>query len=157
MKSYGLFSIEADLVVMEATNWLQDRAYYRIPAIAPYIAPAGKRRFSEQDKADMRRMARESGWAEFGGKAAGGNETLGHSVGGHWLTPSGKSQRELNEDGQGRTKWIGQPEWARGFGMSPEEIGHAVEKAIAGERLGSKQREVLQSMIDALYEQRAEG
>lgn len=149
MKSYGLFSIEADLVVIEAVSWLQDRAYYRIPAIAPYIAPTGKRRFSAQDQADMRRMANESGWQEIGGRGTG--------AGSYALERLGvRSAAEMNEAGLGRTVWLGQPEWARGFGMSPVEIGHAVEKAIAGERLGSKQREVVQSMIDALYEQRAE-
>lgn len=135
----GIFSIDADLVVLKAMNWLEDRKTYRIPAIAPYIAPTGKRRFSDKDKADLRDMAKHSGWQEVGGQAM---RTRGE-------------HGDFSGEVVGRTVWAGQPEWARGFGMSPAEISAALEKAIAGERLGSKQREIVQAMIDALYEERA--
>lgn len=148
----GLFSAEADLVVLQAMNWLGDRQHYRLPAVAPYIRPTGKRHFSEADKKAMRAMAKTAVWAEVGGRAAGHaeqNERLAQRLG---FT---KSQRQINEEGNGRTHWVGMPEWAQGFGMNRDEITAAVEKAIAGERLGSKQRDLLQSMIDAIYEQRA--
>lgn len=135
----GIFSPEADLLVLRAMNWLQDRQHYRIPAIAPYIAPTGKRRFSDKDKADLRDMAKHSGWQEVGGQAM--REQSRYQTGGQVV---------------GRTVWAGQPDWARGFGMSPAEISDALEKAIAGQRLGSKQRELIQSMVDALYEDRAQ-
>ena len=138
----GLFSTEADLVVLQAINWLEDRKHYRIPAIAPYIRPTGKRRFSDQDKRDLRDMAKHSGWQEVGGQAIRQRDDL--------------TGLEFSGDVIGRTSWVGQPEWAKGFGMSPADISQAVEKAIAGERLGSKQREIVQSMIEALYDERAQ-
>ena len=148
MKAKGIFSVEADLVVIRAMNWLEDRKHYRIPAICPYVRPTGKRHFSDQDKAALRDMARHSGWQEVGGMGTGARSAFERSLG-------VKSQEEMNEAGMGRTHWVGQPEWARGFGMNPAEILAAVDKAIAGERLGSKQREIVQAMLEALYEERA--
>lgn len=145
----GIFSVQADLVVLQAMNWLEERKHYRIPAIAPYIRPTGKRRFSDQDKRDLRDMARHSGWQEVGGMGTGARTAFEarHGV---------KTQEEMNALGMGRTHWLGQPEWARGFGMNPAEILAAVDKAIAGERLGPKQREIVQAMMEALYEERAQ-
>lgn len=50
-----------------------------------------------------------------------------------------------------RTAWVGQPEWAKGFGMTPAEIGTAVEKAIAGQRLGAKQGAIVETMIEEVH------
>jgi hypothetical protein len=47
--------------------------------------------------------------------------------------------------------WI----WARGFGYDKPEIKAIVEKAINGERLGSKQRLLMQSMLEVMAEAKA--
>ena len=148
-KSAGLFSLEADLLVDAAIRWLEDRRHEVIPPITPFIRPTGKRPFTDQDCAALRAMAKTAVWQEVGGRAAGASNDWDAKRLGL------RDQRELNEEGIGRTHWVGMPEWAQGFGMNREEITAAVEKAINGERIGSKQRNLLQSMIDALYETRS--
>lgn len=85
---------------------------------------------SYADHADMLRvMAANSGWIERGGRVV----------------------RNLEGDAVGRTHWIGQPEWARGFGMNQPEIVSTVEKAIAGQRLGKLQALLLEAMLEELH------
>jgi hypothetical protein len=59
-----------------------------------------------------------------------------------------KSQRQMNEEGNGRTVWVGMPEWAKGF----DGIAETVEKAIAGGTLGRRQRLLLQVMLQEAAE-----
>jgi len=63
-----------------------------------------------------------------------------------------QSDYQTGGDVIGRTSWVGMPEWARGFGMNREEIRTAVEKAIAGKPLGSKQEQLIQTMLDVVAE-----
>jgi 2'-5' RNA ligase len=94
----------------------------------------------------LRKMAESAVWFEEGGKAAGGQYIPGVTR---------KSQQELNEAGEGRTQWVGMPDWARGFGMNKADFQAAVEKAIAGQPLGKKQRQAVQAMMDEVKEYRA--
>jgi hypothetical protein len=83
------------------------------------------------DNADMLRvMAANSGWIERGGLAI--REPSRFQTGGEVV---------------GRTGWVGQPEWARGFGMNQPEIIATVEKALSGKRLGKLQALLLDEMM----------
>lgn len=87
----------------------------------------------------LRHMASRAVWLEVGGRAAGWQGQI---------TPRGfKTQRQLNEQGTGRTHWVGMPEWARGLAMNRAAIQNAVEKAIAGEWLGKRQTLCLRIML----------
>jgi hypothetical protein len=94
---------------------------------------------SEDDSGILRDMAEHSGWVERGGLAIGARTSFDESRG-------IKSRAEM----QARTSWVGQPEWARGFGYDKPEIMATVEKAIARERLGSKQALLIQVMVEVM-------
>jgi hypothetical protein len=76
-------------------------------------------------QAILRDMAADSGVKEYGGRV----------------------MRNLAGDAVGRTVWIGQPEWCKGFGYSKAQIVAIVEKAIAGRKLGKRQALLLESML----------
>ena len=44
------------------------------------------------------------------------------------------------------------PEWAKGLDMNNAEITAAVEKAIAAEKLGPRQRRLIRVMLDEIAE-----
>jgi hypothetical protein len=88
---------------------------------------------SAHDCVVLREMAKHSGWVERGGLAI--RKASAYQSGGEVI---------------GRTSWVGQPEWARGFGYSKAEIQAITEKAIAGKRLGRKQRLLFQAMRDTM-------
>lgn len=90
---------------------------------------------SDSDRRTLRSMAEHSGWIERGGLAI--REASKYQTGGDVI---------------GRTSWVGQPEWARGFGYGKAEIKAIVEKAIAGKRLGSKQKLLFRGMLEVLAE-----
>ena len=91
------------------------------------------------DFATLRAMAKQAYWHETGGKAAGWQGQI---------TPKGfKSQAQMNEEGRGRTHWVGMPEWAQGFGMNKAQIRATLERAIAGKPLGAKQIRLVRSML----------
>jgi hypothetical protein len=96
----------------------------------------------------MRIMAANSGHLERGGLAAGSQSQV--------PIKGAKSQAEMNEEGTGRTVWVGQPPWASGLGMSVKQIETAVDKAIRGKHLGKKQRTVVEAMLQELHDMRTE-
>lgn len=83
----------------------------------------------------LREMARHAVWLERGGLAM--RERSKYQTGGAVV---------------GRTIWAGMPEWARGFGYDRAAIVAITEKAIAGARLGKRQRLLLQAMLDTIAE-----
>lgn len=96
-------------------------------------------RLKGADFAILRAMARTAVWAEQGGKGTGWRSQF---------NPKGYTdQRQMNEQGQGRTHWVGMPEWAQGFGMDRAAIKRTIEKAIAGKPLGEKQRRLISAML----------
>lgn len=101
--------------------------------------PRRRVRLRGPDFATLRAMARTAVWAEIGGKAAGWT--------GQYNPLGAKSQRQMNEEGEGRTHWVGMPDFARGLGMSRAQIKATVEKAIAGKPLGEKQRRLITAML----------
>lgn len=133
------FSPEADAVIANAFDWLRQR---ELNPPAPVVVARLYRHgmtFSEQDATVLRSMAEHSGWIERGGMAI--RELSKYQTGGDVI---------------GRTQWIGQPEWARGFGYSRDDIQAIVEKAIAGEALGTKQTLLMQAMLDVMAESQAQ-
>jgi hypothetical protein len=64
-----------------------------------------------------------------------------------WLETGGRVVRNLAGDAVGRTRWVGRPDWARGFPYSPDQLLAIVEKAIAGGRLGKMQHAILGAML----------
>lgn len=90
---------------------------------------------AEADRHVLREMARHSGWIERGGRAI-----------------RAPSKYQAGGDVIGRTQWVGQPQWARGFGYSKADIEAITERGIAGKRLGRKQRLLFQTMRDVLAE-----
>lgn len=88
---------------------------------------------SDVDKSTLREMAKHSGWVERGGLAI--RKASKFQTGGEVI---------------GRTSWVGQPEWARGFGYSKAEIQAIVEKRIAGKRLGKKQKLLIDVMLETM-------
>lgn len=96
-------------------------------------------RLHGSDFAALRELAKTASWLEIGGRAAGWQGQV---------VPRGfKTQREMNEQGLGRTHWIGMPDWAKGWGMNRAQIRATLEKAIAGKPLGSKQIRLIKSML----------
>ncbi|MGH8744721.1 MAG: hypothetical protein ACREUY_10635, partial [Burkholderiales bacterium] len=106
-----------------------------------YIAAADPlARFIAANTHDLlRTMAEHSGVLEYGGLAIREYNAM----------------NPLYGDVIGRTAWIGQPEWARGFGMSKDKIKQMVEKAIAGKRLGKRQAALLDVMLAEIASIRA--
>lgn len=98
-----------------------------IPTLTPY------------DCQLLRIMAEHSGWVEQGGNAIRKA---------HPMNP-------LYGDVIGRTHWVGRPDWVRGWGMNTPQIKLTVEKAIAGKRLGRRQRAVFQTMLEVMAETKA--
>ena len=138
---------EAALAALEsALNWLHYRNAEPLDPIPQYKRFRPSYRFTSREVSMLRDMAKSAVWAEVGGKGAGWQGQVSHGF---------KSQRDLNEEGNGRTQWVGMPEWARGLDMNREAIQAAVEKAIAGETLGKRQRLAVQVMMDAMAENSA--
>lgn len=154
IKIAGAFSLEADLLVDAALRGIEEIKTRQVAPIVPFIRPNGKRPFTVADCAALRIMAANCGWIEQGGKGMGGSDRASYYVAGKLIRPAGKTQQELNDEGNGRTQWVGQPEWAQGFDMNPEEIRAAVEKAIAGQRLGPRQRLLIQGMYEEILAMR---
>jgi hypothetical protein len=133
-----LFTAEADKAIAEAFAWLARRELYVPEPIVKQVLYRQGMFLSEEDQRILRNMAEHSGWVEKGGRAI--REASEYQAGGEVI---------------GRTSWIGQPEWARGFGYNKAEIQAIVEKAIAGQRLASKQTLLIQAMLDVLAESKA--
>ena len=133
-----LFSPEADKAIAKAFAWLRERELYQPPEETHGRVYSRGMVFSADEQRILRIMAEHSGWLERGGMAI--REVSDHQTGGDVI---------------GRTQWIGQPEWAHGFGYEKAEIQIIVEKAIAGQRLGSKQVLLFQAMLDALADAQA--
>jgi hypothetical protein len=89
----------------------------------------------------LRVMAANSGHLEIGGKAV------------HKYDPRGM---QFEHEVIGRTRWIGQPEWARSCGMTSAQIIAAVEKAITGKRkLCKRQALLIEGMLFEIEATRA--
>ena len=76
-----------------------------------------------------------------------------------WETRGGELLRDENHKVTGRTTWIPRESW---FAELPERLNEAatveaVRKAIAGEKLGAKERRVVGFMLDAMEREREEG
>lgn len=88
-------------------------------------------------QAALRSMAAQAGWAQRGGELL----------------------RDENDNVVGRTTWVPNDPW---YAELPERLNReatieAVRKAIAGERLGAKERRVVDYMLDAIERSREEG
>lgn len=92
----------------------------------------------EDAKETMRVMAENSGHLERGGQVV--REMADTQTGG---------------DAVGVTRWIGQPEWAKGLNANPQEVKTAAEKAIAGKPMGAKQRDIVRAMLAEIEATRA--
>lgn len=128
-----LFSAEADNIIARAFAWLAERELYESPEVSQGRLYREAMVFSDEEQRVLRLLADNSGWIERGGMAV--REQSDYLTGG---------------DVVGRTHWVGQPEWAKGYGYDKAEIQNIAEKAIAGQRLGAKQVLLFQSMLDAL-------
>ena len=76
-----------------------------------------------------------------------------------WETRGGQLLRDADHKVVGRTTWIPRETW---FAELPERLNEAatveaVKKAIAGEKLGAKERRVVGYMLDAMGREREEG
>ena len=109
-------------------------------------APPASRAVAPEDHEMLRDMAAKAIWFEEGGKGTGAATRFIQDRTG------AKSQREMNEEGAGRTSWVGMPEWARGLDANREQITTAVEKAIAGKKLGAKQQRIVNAMLREIDE-----
>lgn len=92
----------------------------------------------ESDAELLRVLAANSGWLETGGRAI--RQPSDYCTGG---------------DVVGVTNWIGRPEWALDSGLTQPQIIEAVEKHIAGKRLGRRQAAVVAAALEAIGEMRA--
>lgn len=114
----------------------------------PEIAEPPKREVADPRLTDteqqsiLRDLGREAGWEEFGGKLI---------------------RDPMSGEAAGRTAWIGQ-EWYRAMQQipelrsSPEGVRAVIEKAIAGDKLGAKQKRVLEYLLDEVqYRMEGEG
>ena len=128
-----LFSPEADNIIAKAFAWLGERELYQPEPVAQGRIYREAMVFSDDEQRILRLLADNSGWIERGGMAI--RERSDYLTGG---------------DVVGRTNWVGQPDWAKGYGYDKAEIQNIAEKAIAGQRLGAKQVLLFQSMLDAL-------
>jgi len=88
----------------------------------------------------LRTMAANAGHLERGGRAVGAGTAFDEQQG-------IRSRSEMNAEGAWRTVFAGQPEWAKGFSATPEDVKAAVEKAIAGKPLGAKQKDIVKAML----------
>lgn len=87
----------------------------------------------------LRLMAEHSGHLERGGLAM--REASEHCTGGDVI---------------GRTAWVGQPEWAQGLGLNRAQLKRAVERHLAGKRLGILQRTAVEAMQAELLDMKLE-
>lgn len=85
----------------------------------------------------LRIMGKNAGHLEVGGRAIRRHDVRG---------------KQYQHEVIGRTSWQGQPEWAAGSGLSQVGIEAAVEKSIAGERLGPREHAVVTAMLAELAE-----
>jgi hypothetical protein len=90
----------------------------------------------EQLRSDLNAMKNETGWAEKGGRLMRNEET---------------------GEVTGRTKWIPNAEWwpGRPGGFSPDEVNRILDKATSGQKLGPKQRALVEYMADVADTRRA--
>lgn len=67
-----------------------------------------------------------------------------------WWQEGGQLLRDVNDEVTGRTPWIPNAEWwpGRPGGYNAEEVQNIVRKALAGERLGSKQQALVEYMTE---------
>lgn len=143
------FSAEASEAIREAFTWLETRASKKADPIPAYRLYRQGMSLTDADKHLLRDLAKHSGWIERGGQML------------RKYDPNASDWERLYAQGQtgeveGRTQWLGQPEWARGFGYSKADIQMIVEKAIAGEKLASKQTILIQTMLDVMAELQAQ-
>lgn len=87
----------------------------------------------------LRLMAEHSGHLERGGLAM--REASEHCTGGDVI---------------GRTVWSGQPEWAHGLGLNRAQLKRAVERHLAGKRLGILQRTAVEAMQAEILDMKLE-
>lgn len=143
------FSPEASEVIRQAFTWLEQRAMQKAEPIPAYRLYRRGMNLSDADKHLLRDLAKHSGWIERGGQLIRKYDPNASD----W-----ERKYAIGQTGEvsGRTQWLGQPEWAQGFGYSKEDIQMIVEKAIAGERLASKQTVLIQTMLDVMAELQAQ-
>jgi hypothetical protein len=139
------FSPEASEVIRQAFTWLEERANVKPEPVPAYRLYRPGMLFTEGEASTLRDYAKHSGWIERGGQMLRAYDKNASA----WER---KYAQGKTGEVSGRTSWVGQPEWARGFGYSKEEIMAIVEKAIAGERLASKQTILIQTMLDVMAE-----
>lgn len=85
-------------------------------------------------------MRGETGWSEVGGK----------------LITRAAYDGDPNPEVVGRTAWLPRADWwpDRPAGMSEDEVQTAIEKALAGEELGPRQKELVDYLLDVASERR---
>lgn len=106
--------------------------------------PSGAERVAVPAEAHdmLRTMAEHSDWAERGGEKFGAKTAFDERIG-----------IASRDEVQGRSQWLGKPDWAKsgsGANYTKAEIKAVVEKAINGERLGPKQRLLVEGMLDEI-------
>jgi hypothetical protein len=143
------FSPEASDAIREAFTWLENRATQKADPIPAYRLYRRGMNLTDADKHLLRDLAKHSGWTERGGQLIRKYDPNASD----W-----ERKFAIGQTGEvsGRTQWLGQPEWAHGFGYSKADIQMIVEKAIAGEKLASKQTVLIQTMLDVMAELQAQ-
>lgn len=117
------------------------------PAVPPGDIPpppSGAERVAVPPEAHdmLRTMAEHSDWAERGGEKFGAKTAFDERIG-----------IASRDEVAGRSQWLGKPDWAKsgsGANYTKAEIKAVVEKAINGERLGPKQRLLVEGMLDEI-------
>lgn len=127
--------------VESALSWLQECRNAPIEPIPAYRCYRPGYRFTSRERSVLRQMAKSAVWQERGGLAIGARSAFEEQHG-------AKSRGEM----QARTVWVGMPEWAKNWDMNNGAITAAVDKAIEGEKLGPRQRRLIQAMMDEMAE-----
>ena len=127
--------------VQSALSWLEECRNAPIEPIPQYKCYRPGYRFTSREVNILRQMAKQAVWQERGGLAIGARSRFEEEHG-------AKSRGEM----QDRTVWVGMPEWAKGLDLNHAEITSAVEKAIAEQKLGPRQRRLIRVMLDEIAE-----
>lgn len=144
MKLRDVISPEACLAVDAAHMWLDAQRKRPFQPIPKYRTFRPGYRFTARECAMLRQMVKDAVWQERGGMSTGWRGQF---------NPEGyKSAEEMNESGNGRTAWLGMPDWAKNWSLTNDEMSKSVEDAIKGEKLTHKRRLLLQVMLEQVAE-----